>query len=92
MNVFALGGGMLLGLVFAGAAEAQQAGVYDLGWSTIDQGGGRVSGGVYTLDMTVGQADATTPASAGIYAFSGGYWPGVRTAAAGNALFSDGFE
>lgn len=84
--------GVMLGIVLAGTAEAQQAGVYDLSWSTVDQGGARASGGVYTLDGTVGQADATLPASAGVYTMSGGYWPGVQTAAAGTALFKDGFE
>lgn len=81
-----------IGVGLARPARAQQAGVTDLSWSTIDQGGGRVSGGVYTLDGTAGQADAMAPMSGGVYAVTSGYWPGVQTAAAPTPLFKDGFE
>ncbi len=73
-------------------AEAQQAGVYDLTWSTVDQGGARVSGGVYALDGTIGQADAAAIVSGGVYSVAGGYWPGVQPNGTTTVLFKDGFE
>ena len=51
---------------------------YEITWYTIDGGGGTVSGGVYTLDGTVGQPDAGTLIGSS-YALAGGYWSGSAT-------------
>ena len=64
---------LLLGVT--GAALAQTGGGYDLTWWTVDGGGGRLEGGGYTLDSTVGQADAAPPISGGGYDLQGGFWP-----------------
>ena len=58
-------GGILL---LASAAMSQSGGGYDLTWSSIDAGGGIVSGGGYTLASSIGQPDASAPVS-------GGSWP-----------------
>ncbi len=54
---------------------AQSGGQYELSWSTIDGGGGRSSGGDFTLTGTIGQPDAAY-SSGGNYELLGGFWPG----------------
>ncbi|NIP54591.1 MAG: hypothetical protein GWN67_21130 [Phycisphaerae bacterium] len=48
---------------------------YELSWYTIDGGGGRSSGGPYTLTGTIGQPDAAY-SKGGNYELLGGFWPG----------------
>jgi hypothetical protein len=48
---------------------------YELSWYTIDGGGGRSTGGAYTLTGTIGQPDAAYSAG-GDYELLGGFWPG----------------
>jgi len=48
---------------------------YDLNWYTIDGGGGRSTGGQYTLTGTIGQPDAAY-SRGGNYELLGGFWPG----------------
>jgi len=60
-------------LVVSAAATAH--GDYELEWYTIDGGGGRSSGGPYTLTGTIGQPDAAYSAGGG-YELLGGFWPG----------------
>ena len=62
---------MLL-IVLAGSSANGQ---YELSWYTIDGGGGRSSGGPYTLMGTIGQPDAAW-SSGGNYELLGGFWPG----------------
>lgn len=51
---------------------------YDLTWSSIDGGGGSSTGGVYTLNGTIGQTDAGS-LSGGGYTLSGGFWVGAAS-------------
>jgi hypothetical protein len=53
-------------------------------------GGGHSSGGSFTLDGTIGQADASAVVSGGAFEVQGGYWTGV--APIGPGVFRDGFE
>ena len=48
---------------------------YELSWYTIDGGGGRSSGGDFTLTGTIGQPDAAW-SKGGNYELLGGFWPG----------------
>ncbi len=48
-----------------------QSGGYTIGWFTLG-GGGRASGGAYTLDGVIGQADAGA-LSGGAYTLRGGF-------------------
>jgi hypothetical protein len=48
---------------------------YELSWYTIDGGGGRSSGGDFSLVGTIGQPDAAYSAG-GNYELLGGFWPG----------------
>lgn len=68
---------------------------YSIMWDTVDAGGGRCTGGVYSLNGTLGQPDASGTCTNGPYAVAGGFWalpiaiqvPGAPTlsiSAAGN--------
>ena len=74
---------MLIVLILAWAtlAQAQSAdsGPYDVNWYTIDSGGGAISNEAYTLNGTIGQADAATLLNGG-YTLVGGFWGGGVTA------------
>lgn len=66
----------LLLIASAPTALAQYGGGYELTWTTVDAGGGTVTGGAYSLDSTIGQAEAGASASGGAYSLSGGVWGG----------------
>jgi hypothetical protein len=64
-------------LALAGpSVHAQSGGGYELTWTTIDAGGGTVTGGAYSLVSTIGQAEAGATASGGAYSLAGGVWGG----------------
>ncbi|MBL7153698.1 MAG: hypothetical protein ISS79_08265 [Phycisphaerae bacterium] len=65
---------LLLGLILTIPVFVQAAGPYEIRWNTIG-GGGRCSGGPYTLSGTIGQPDAAYSAGGG-YELLGGFWPG----------------
>ena len=52
-------------------------GGYEIAWFTMDAGGGRSTGGDYTLNGTIGQLEVDSPASGGDYTLTGGFWPGL---------------
>lgn len=47
---------------------------YAIPWPTIDGGGGRSAGGIYSVTGTIGQLDAGGPMTNGQYAVTGGFW------------------
>lgn len=77
-----------------GAPDATGGVPYAVARWTIDGGGGRSSGGTYTLRGTIAQPDADPlqPSTGGSYAITGGFWPGMAQGVAGTDLFADGFE
>jgi hypothetical protein len=58
-------------------ARAQAGGPYDLTWTTIDAGGGTLTGGAYSLVSTVGQPEPGPGAGGGGYSLTGGVWGGA---------------
>jgi hypothetical protein len=62
---------LLIIISIASSASSQ----YELSWYTIDGGGGRSTGGPYTLTGTIGQPDAAYSAG-GNYELLGGFWSG----------------
>lgn len=76
---------LLLALLLAGFLSAQihaapnspLAG-YAISWWTVDNGGRASQGGPYSLNGTMGQADAGK-ASAGVYTLYGGFWSGIAS-------------
>lgn len=79
----------LLGAVLAGAASLAQAQALNCRWNTVDDGGGLLAGGEYTVNGTVGQPDAAR-ATGGVYGLTGGFWRGAR-AIFSRLIFADGF-
>ncbi len=60
--------------------------------SVIAAGGGTSSGGSFSIDGTIGQADADPlqPSTGGVFSISGGFW--FTVSATSDALFANGFE
>ncbi len=79
---------LLAGLLLASAALAQTGGDpstllgtgYDLTWHTVDGGGGRLTGGNYTLVGTAGQPEPGPALTGGDYTLYNGFWPGAGAA------------
>ena len=71
MNRFSITAWIALALFAAAPAMAQD---FNIDWNTVDNGGGRSTGGTYTLTGTIGQHDASSAMNGGIYALSGGFW------------------
>ena len=61
--------------IFGQHIFAASGGPYDLSWSTIDSGGGSISGGDYIMMGTVGQPDAGYHYGTS-YELLGGFWVG----------------
>jgi hypothetical protein len=62
---------LLLGLLMPAIGFAQQ---FSIDWYKVSGGGGTSTGGVYSLNGTIGQHDASGAMSAGSYSVSGGFW------------------
>jgi hypothetical protein len=54
-------------------AQDQPQVTYDLSWYTIDNGGGSIGGGSYSLDGTIGQPEAGQVSSLS-YTLVSGFW------------------
>ena len=52
---------------------ASSGGDYELGWYTMDGGGGTSAGGDFGLSGTIGQPDVGAP-SGGDFSLNGGFW------------------
>ena len=70
---------LVTALLGVGVVVAQTGGGYDLTWNTLDGGGGSSAGGSYQLTGTLGQPDAGSALSGGVYSLSGGFWSGVSS-------------
>jgi hypothetical protein len=72
-RITALSLALLCVLLVAGAVlAAPQA--FDLSWWTVDGGGGTSVGETYTLEGTIGQAEAGYRMTVGEYTLAGGFW------------------
>src|SRR5688572_29365206 len=58
------------------AVIAQSGGQFTITKSVIAGGGGRASGGIFTLDGTIGQPLAGGPSSGATFALTSGFWGG----------------
>lgn len=74
--------------------DAKGGAAYAVPHWTVDGGGGRSSGGAYTLTGTIAQPDSDPlqPSTGGPYAITGGFWSGIDQPAPTAMLFADGFE
>jgi hypothetical protein len=76
---------LVLSLIFTGAAHAVTG--YDLSWWTVDNGGGAITGNGYSLNGTIGQADAGATMSGSAYRLAGGFWAQVAPGGVEHPLF-----
>ena len=66
-----------------------QADEFAIDWSTTDGGGGTSTGGVFTVNGTIGQPDASQQAmTGGNYSLVGGFWSLVAVQTPGAPLLS----
>lgn len=54
------------------AVNAQSGGDYELTWTTIDRGGGALTGGDYSLVSSIGQPEPGATQNGGEYSLNGG--------------------
>jgi hypothetical protein len=74
-------------LLLAGTAAAQSSGgVWNLKSATLDGGGSVSTGGTWRVTGTIGQADASAPATGGLWTGQGGFWPGTVAEPGGPVL------
>lgn len=83
-----------IGFAAMAVAPAGIAGGYEIERFSVDAGGGLASGGAYTINGTIGQADADPlqPSTGGVFGVAGGFWTALDGQSATDALFGDGFE
>jgi len=75
-------------LVFAQSS----GGSYTMPRQSIDGGAQRAQGGAYTLDGSIGQADAGPISTLGSYQLRGGFHRAAGEGSAADSIFADGFE
>ncbi len=75
-RTFAIVGIALVAVLAVTWSALAQTGALDVPWFSVDGGGGTSAGGNFTLDGTIGQADAGRLAG-GDFAVEGGFIPGV---------------
>ena len=63
---------ILVLLMASSLALAQSGGGYELTWTSIDAGGGAMTGGAYSLVSSIGQPEAGATQSGGGYSLNGG--------------------
>lgn len=84
--------GLGAALALIGSARAQSSGgVYTLNPQSIAGGGGRSTGGVFSVEGTIGQHDASNVLGGGVFELTGGFHQRAQ-GAPGDALFGNGFE
>jgi len=82
-----------LGLGMAMLAGAQSGGPYSIPRSSVDSGGGRSSGGPFSVTGIIGQPDASVEsASGGVFSLTGGFYASADVIPDPDLLFKDGFE
>ncbi len=59
----------LLALAFSATSQT-----YSVNWAKVAGGGGTSTGGVYTVNGTIGQHDSGGPMVGGSYSVTGGFW------------------
>src|SRR5262245_53427986 len=62
----------LFGLCLSGGGALAQT--YAIDWFSMDGGGGTSTGGVYSINSTIGQYDAGRTMSGGSFTVEGGFW------------------
>ena len=75
-----------------GVPAQSSGGPYVLTRTTVDNGGGYSAGGIFELNYTIGQPDAATPLTGGVFRLQPGFWGGYAALPTNFGIFRDGFE
>lgn len=78
-------------IVFLSCIVGQVFAQYQIKRYTINSGGGKTSGGGYSIHSSIGQVDASSTFSGGTYTLNGGFWHENRGPIS-DTIFIDGFE
>jgi hypothetical protein len=76
-------------LMIASISFAQIGGNFEISKSSIDAGGGLAIGGSFSINSSIGQADASNELSGGGFSLTGGFWASSSHA---DIIFINGFE
>lgn len=79
----------LITLLLLSTLAVHSGDVYQISKSTIKASGGAVSGNGIEIKSSIGQADASNPATGGIYTINGGIWAADIN---NDIIFKNGFE
>jgi len=84
---------MAMFFVASSVGAQSSGGGFEISKHSIDNGGGRSTGGSFELNGTIAQPDATSrSAVGGPFLLTGGFWANGVAIPTGDLLFSDGFE
>ncbi len=79
-------------LLLVALAISQAYGQYEIKKYSINSGGGETSGGVYEINSSIAQVDASNTQTGGIYSLNGGFWHKVNATPQPELIFTNGFE
>jgi len=77
----------IIALLIFGLAASQALAQYQMNKYSINNGGGKISGGSYEIKSSIGQVDASNTLSNGNYSLNGGFWHKNN-----DLIFKNGFE
>lgn len=75
--------------MIASISFAQTGGNFEITKSSIDTGGGLADGGNFSINSSIGQADASNELTGGDFALTGGFWTSSNN---NDIIFKNGFE
>ena len=79
-------------LLLVALAISQAYGQYEIKKYSINNGGGKTTGGVYQMNSSIGQVDASSVRAGGNYTLNGGFWHPKDTTPQPEIIFTNGFE
>jgi len=78
----------LIIILIASVASAQ----FQIKKHSINNGGGPMTGGVYSMNASIAQVDASKALTGGTYSLNGGFWHEKANAPLTELIFTNGFE
>ena len=82
----------IYGVIILGLAFSQTFAQYEIKKFTINNGGGKMTGGIYEINSSIGQVDASNNLVGGNYMLNGGFWHKKDTTPQPELIFKNGFE
>ncbi len=79
---------LLIIILIASVASAQ----FQIKKHSINNGGKAMTGGVYSMNASIGQVDASDTSTGGSYSLNGGFWHKKANTPQTELIFTNGFE